>query len=288
MKPLKQIGNFKLYRQKPNTLSKGYLYIGYVNVDVKNVDKKRLVRIYLPSDYEFDNPNKRFPVMYMMDAKNLFDEYTSYVGEWHVDETIENRIKEKKKSFIVVGIDSAKKDLDRMEEMTPSSSHITYHKKTTILGYAQILADYMFNELKPLIDDLLFTLKDKENTAIGGSSMGGLFSFYCGMKFKEKIGFSLCFSPGFLVYQKQFFKKELKKYNFNKDEYGRFYFFVGGQEFEHRFIELTFFTFNYLTHKGFDNSQIKLVYDSSLKHHESSWAKYYPDGISYWLDEYVY
>ena len=111
MKPLKQIGNFKLYRQKPNTLSKGYLYIGYVNVDVKNVDKKRLVRIYLPSDYEFDNPNKRFPVMYMMDAKNLFDEYTSYVGEWHVDETIENRIKEKKKSFIVVGIDSAKKDL---------------------------------------------------------------------------------------------------------------------------------------------------------------------------------
>ena len=39
---------------------------------VLNKDKERLVRVYLPSNYDFNNPNKRFPVMYMMDGKNLF------------------------------------------------------------------------------------------------------------------------------------------------------------------------------------------------------------------------
>lgn len=281
----KQIEDFTYYHKKPNTICKGFLYTTSIFVDIDNPDKKRLIRVYLPSDYEFDNPKKRFPVMYMMDGKNLFDDYTSYVGEWHCDETIERRIKNNKKSFIIVGIDSAKKDMDRMQEMTPKSTHLLYHKKDVELGYAETLANFIIFNLKPRIDSIFYTLTDKNNTAIGGSSMGGLFSFYLGMKFKENIGFSLCFSPAFMVYQNKFFKHKLSKYHFNNEEYGRFYFYVGGQEFEHRFVDLTFYTYRYLFRKGFNHNQIKLVFDSSLKHHESSWSKYYEDGVSYWLDD---
>ena len=110
MKPLLKIGPFELYKKRPNTISKGFLYTAELEFDVPNVDRKRLVRVYLPSTYDFENPDNRFAVMYMMDGKNLFDDYTSYVGEWHVDEAIEKRIRQHKEACIIVGIDSAKKD----------------------------------------------------------------------------------------------------------------------------------------------------------------------------------
>lgn len=285
MKPLLNIGPFKLYRQRPNTISKGFLYTATLEFDVPNVDRKRLVRVYLPSEYDFNNPEKRFAVMYMMDGKNLFDDYTSYVGEWHVDEAIENRIKNKKESCIVVGIDSAKKDIDRSLEMTPESDHLAYHDDDVVLGYAGDLADSIVNFLKPLIDATFFTLSDYLNTAIGGSSMGGLMAFYMGMKYKDIFSYSLCFSPAFLVYQKEFFKKSLNKHEFNHEEYGRFLLYTGGVEFERRFEELTFYTFKFLRRKHFKEDQLRLIYDSKMKHHESAWAKYYPDALSYWLDE---
>ena len=61
-----------------------------INLDLEK-DEIRHIRIYLPTDYD---DKKRFPVIYMMDGKNLFDKHTSYAGEWGVDEIIENRIKE--------------------------------------------------------------------------------------------------------------------------------------------------------------------------------------------------
>lgn len=285
MKALKNIGPFELYTKRPNTIYKGHVYTTTFEFDVPNVDRKRLVRVYLPSDYEFDNPDKRYAVMYMMDGKNLFDDYTSYVGEWHVDETIERRIKEGKEAFIVVGIDSAKKDIDRTYEMTPHSNHLAYYDENYEQGYAEDLADSIMNALKPLIDATFFTLSDQINTAVGGSSMGGLMAFYMGMKYKYEIGFSLCFSPAFLVYQKEFYKKKFQKHNFNHEEFGRFYLYCGGQEFERRFEDLTFFTFKFLRKKGFNGDQLRLVYDSGMKHHESAWSKYFPDAVSYWLDE---
>ena len=187
MKPLLKIGPFELYKKRPNTISKGFLYTAELEFDVPNVDRKRLVRVYLPSTYDFENPDNRFAVMYMMDGKNLFDDYTSYVGEWHVDEAIEKRIRQHKEACIIVGIDSAKKDIDRTLEMTPHSDHIAYYDDDTELGYAEDLADSIMNFLKPLIDETFFTLSDYLNTAIGGSSMGGLMAFYMGMKYKEEI-----------------------------------------------------------------------------------------------------
>ena len=285
MKPLNKIGPFELYTKRPNTISKGSVYTAELEFDVDNVDRKRLVRVYLPSTYDFKDSEKRFAVMYMMDGKNLFDDYTSYVGEWKVDEAIEFRIRKHKEACIVVGIDSAKKDIDRAMEMTPHSSHLSYYDEDQELGYAEELADSIMNFLKPLIDATFFTLSDYWNTAIGGSSMGGLMAFYMGMKYKEQISFSLCFSPAFLVYKKDYFKKQLQKANLKHEEYGRFFLYCGGQEFERRFEELTFYTFRHLRRKGFKDDQLRLLYDSKMKHHESAWAKYYTDALSYWLDE---
>ena len=285
MKLPKQIGPFELYTKKPNTIYKGHVYIAKLEFDVPNADRNRFVRVYLPSNYEFNNPDKRFAVIYMMDGKNLFDDFTSYVGEWHVDEAIEERIKNDQEACIVVGIDSAKKDLDRTMEMTPKSDHISYYEDEVELGYAEDLADSIVNFLKPLIDRTFFTLSDWLNTAVGGSSMGGLMAFFMGMKYKDVFSYSLCFSPAFLVYQNSFFKKKLQKTNFDHEEYGRFLLYCGGIDFERRFEDLTFYTFKYLRKKHFKDDQLRLIYDSKMKHNEGAWSKYFPEALSYWLDE---
>jgi len=285
MRRLKEINGFKLYTNKPNTISSGALYTKEVFVNVNNKDKHRLVRVYLPSNYEFDNPSKRFPVMYMMDGKNLFDDHTSFVGEWHVDETIEKYVKLNQKGMIVVGIDSSKEDMGRTNEMLPESSHYVekFHEFNEQLdGYGSILGEFIFNELKPLIDKTFHTLKDKANTGVGGSSMGGLYAFYLGAKYKEYVDFSLCFSPAFLLYKENEFKNELKEKITSNKGYGKFFFFCGGVELETLIKPLTDYTYDYIASVGFDSNQARYIYDSSAVHNEGVWSFYFDVAINYW------
>ncbi len=53
----------------------------------------------------------------------------------------------------------------------------------------------MVQELKPLIDAKYPTLPDRENTAIGGSSMGGLMSLYGVTAHNETFSRAACLSP---------------------------------------------------------------------------------------------
>lgn len=191
------INNLKKYDILPNTISGGTLYIGEAYVPGIDVEKPRKIRIFLPFNY---NEIDRFPVVYMMDGKNLFDKYTSFAGEWEVDEVLEKRIKDGKQSYIVVGIDSRETDQGRTEEMLPSDKYL---EEETIGGiiesFGEKLGDWIVNDLKIEIDKLFKTLPDKKNTSIIGSSMGGLFAFYMGLKYKDVFDLAGCFSPAFLL-----------------------------------------------------------------------------------------
>ena len=71
--------------------------------------------VYLPSNYH--SSTKKYPVIYMHDAQNLFDAKTSFVGEWNVDETLNEIFKKTGKGFIVVGVENAGEE--RIIEYTP-------------------------------------------------------------------------------------------------------------------------------------------------------------------------
>ena len=58
--------------------------------------------------------------------------------------------------------------------------------------------------------------------------MGGLFSFYLGLKYKEKIGFILSFSPAFMLYKEKEFLKSLYNSSLNFNEVGKIFFWTGG------------------------------------------------------------
>ena len=279
---LKEINGYKKWEIEPNTISeKAVVLTKFFHFETNNIDKERLVRVYLPSTYDLNNPNKRFPVIYMMDGKNLFDDYTSFVGEWGIDETIEDFIlKKQSEGIIVVGIDAPKDARDRALEML-SNEFISRRKKDyePHQGYAELLADFIFNKVKKDIDKTFHTLKDKKHTGVGGSSMGGIMAFFLATKYQKYVNYCFCFSPAFFLVNKKCYQEYLDKYV--TKEVGNIYFYVGGKDFEEIFIKDTLYTYQYMMKKGFNHEQIKMVFDSDQIHNEKPWREYFPRAVKF-------
>lgn len=285
---MKIVNGFKLWDKKPNTVDKrGHLFHRDLYFDTKNKSKNRKIRLYLPSSYDFDNPNKRFKVMYMLDGKNLFDDYTSFVGEWQIDEIVESFIEQKLiDGLIVVGIDAPKSGKDRTMEMT--APNLIFRKATKYQGkveqgYANVLGDFIFKEVKPLIDKSFHTLPEKENTFIGGSSMGGMMAFYLAIFYKEYLGGALCYSPAFFLYKWQNFFSNILKDIVHDGSYPKFDLYVGGKGFESLFVDTTFKTYEYLKSLGYQEDELRLVYQKEEEHNEQAWRKYVPDSFKFLL-----
>ena len=271
---MNEINGYKKWEKTPNTVSPlGTLFTKYFDIDVPNSFTHRLVRVYLPSTYDFKDESNRFEVLYMLDGKNLFDDYTSFVGEWGIDESIEKMIAlGESKGVIVVGIDAPNTDIDRTLEMTiegvVKSKYFAY---PNFEGYAYKLADFIFNIVKKDIDSTFFTLSDKKNTGVGGSSMGGLMSFYLGLTHSKEIGYCLNFSPAFFLLSFSsligFTDSHLSS------DLPRMIFYVGDVGFESVFVKSTNRMHEYLLSKGYDSFYL---YDKSKEHNESAWREYFP------------
>lgn len=152
-------------------------------IDAPQLGGERKIWLYLPENY--NSSKKKFPVIYMHDGQNLFDKSTSYVGEWQADETLDSL----KAQVIVVGI--AHGNEKRIEELTP------FPNPKYGGGKADSYLDFIVNTLKPYIDKNYRTKTDKKNTAIFGSSLGGLVSFYAVLKYPDVFGKAGVFSPSF-------------------------------------------------------------------------------------------
>jgi len=143
----------------------------------------RRVTVWLPSGYTPNGP--RHAVLYMHDGQNLFDPETGYGGmEWKLDETLDRLISERKvRPTIVVAIWNTPK---RLREYVPSKAFahlpLRYINQVRGLYGGDPLSDgylkFITRELKPRIDRQFRVNTDRGNTAIMGSSMGGLISLY--------------------------------------------------------------------------------------------------------------
>ena len=274
------INGYQKYTKEPNTICNGSLVLTKTfHFETKNDFKERLVRVYLPSTYDFSNPSKRFKTIYMLDGKNLFDDYTSFVGEWGIDESIEKMIQEgKSEGYIVIGIDAPNENIARSQEMSPDGMKRYKKYEMPGSGYASILGNFIFNIVKKDIDETFFTKPEKEFTGVGGSSMGGIMAFYLGMEYPNQIGYCLNFSPAFFLFDWDEFKNYLvKKVNHSVPKQ---FFYVGGKGFEKQFVEATFRTYNYFMSCEFSHDDVKLIYDSENEHNEQAWGYYFPIALT--------
>jgi predicted alpha/beta superfamily hydrolase len=131
---------------------------------------QRPLILYLPPSYR-ENPLKRYPVLYMHDGQNLFEAATSAFGtEWRVDENLDAAIAAgRMDEVIVVGIHNT---ANRIFEYTPCCD------PSFGGGGADRYERFLIDTVKPFIDRTFRTLPDADNTAVMGSSLGGLLSFY--------------------------------------------------------------------------------------------------------------
>ncbi len=153
----------------------------HAQVTSKYVQQPRNVWVYLPPSY---TPTQRYPVLYMHDGNNLFDRSTAFGGsEWQVDENAERLIRAgQMRPVIIVGIGNT---AARMSEYTWYPDHIDGKPQG---GNGAAYGRFIVEELKPLIDRTYATRPEREHTAIMGSSLGGLISFYVGMQYPQVFG----------------------------------------------------------------------------------------------------
>jgi predicted alpha/beta superfamily hydrolase len=149
------------------------------------LDLRRDLLVYLPPDYALSA--RRYPVIYMHDGQNLFDQATSFAGEWHVDETLE-ALAPQGTAAIVVGIPNGGEA--RIDEYSPYPE-----RRVGRGGRGRNYLDFLADSVKPLVDGLFRTLPEPQHTVIAGSSMGGLISLYGFFCRPETFGRCAALSP---------------------------------------------------------------------------------------------
>lgn len=280
-----KIERFTRYQKKPSTMKYGFYYDAIFTLPFSK-EKKRTIRVWLPENYDFDNPEKRFPVIYFSDGQNLVDRHLSAYGEWEFDKTMHKLHKKGLSSVIAVGIDCPKDPLERTKELCPPykpNQKVFKQEGGVFTPYANKYVDFIVDKLKPLIDSLFYTIPEKETTAVGGSSMGGIMAFYAYIYRPDIFGFSLSFSPAFFFYDKKEWTRILDEHDLSTEKNGKLFLYCGGKEFESIFLKPTFNTYEYMRNRGFSNDQLALSIDTNMIHHEGAWAKYLYDGMKFWL-----
>src|SRR5260221_13304501 len=135
---------------------------------------ERDVTIYLPPGYG-EREDVRYPVLYTQDGQNLFEPERAFIPgqHWRLAEAADEAIAARTaQPMIIVGVDHA--GPARADEYTPS-----YDAKKKVGGRAGDYARFLLDEVKPAIDSRFRT--DARDTAIGGSSLGGLIALHLGL-----------------------------------------------------------------------------------------------------------
>jgi predicted alpha/beta superfamily hydrolase len=157
------------------------------------LNNDRTYWVSLPPQYA-TNLTQRFPVLYLGDGLVMFDStLAASVNnlEWRVDETAERLIRAGTiPPLIIVAV--AVNVQARWYEYTP-----TYDSVAKTGGKAALYERMLIEELKREVDQNYRTLTDAPNTAVGGSSLGGLLSAYLARTRPDVFGKVMAMSPTF-------------------------------------------------------------------------------------------
>ena len=222
----------------------------------KGLRYARDIIVWLPPSYQKD-PSRRYPVLYMHDGQNIIDPVTSFGGyDWRVDEVADSLIGAGKiQELIVVGIYNSP---DRMKEYSDSD-----------LG--KVYADFVVNVVKPRIDSSYRTLPDRSNTAIMGSSLGGLVSFLFAWWHPEVFSKAGCLSSVF-SYNDGKILREVEEYSGPRKNI-RFYMDCGGVAGEASLKPgMDKMVYLLRAQEYIEGKDFEVLYDASAEHNERAWA----------------
>lgn len=227
---------------------------------------KRRAYLYLPRAYD-QQPDRRFPVLYMFDGHNVFlDSDATYGTSWGMYDYM-NRTKT---PLIIAAVECNSVGNGRLREYSP------FPHETEGLGLIHPLGrpymDWLTGTFKPMIDRNFRTLPDREHTFIAGSSMGGLMSLYAVSAYNDVFSRAACLSPSLWV------EPERVKRMIRRADYGEgtvIYMDYGREEMKNHEASFNALgaTFQSLYARGVDLT-FRIV--PGGRHCEASWAQQVP------------
>ncbi|WP_420630546.1 alpha/beta hydrolase [Candidatus Leptofilum sp.] len=253
------------------------------NIYSPQLANERDILIYLPPSYE--HSQSHYPVLYMHDGYNLFDEATSYTGEWHVDETMQQLAHDENLEAIVVGIPNM--GVERLAEYSP------FIDEKYGGGRGEDYLAFLVHMVKPLVDTSFRTLPNKRNTGLFGSSMGGLISLYGFFHHPAVFGFAGVMSPSLWFANSAIFEY-LKQAPFQQ---GKIYLDAGTREMGGHWPDQAILRSRsrkyygrvrrikrILAKKGYRPTRNLLhIEDAGGGHNEAAWASRLPNAIRFFL-----
>ncbi|MCK7594313.1 alpha/beta hydrolase [Pseudomarimonas salicorniae] len=224
----------------------------------------RSLRIYLPPGYAASD--RDYPVIYLPDGQNLFNDATSYVGEWGVDEALDALAAEGFEA-IAVGIDHGGER--RMQELSP------WHNPRFGEPLGAAYLDYLVETVKPFVDANYRTLNGPESTAIVGSSMGGLMAHYALHARPEVFGLAGVLSPSYWYHEAAFHYPQ----NRPRPAQARVFLSMGGAEGHEAVAHVE--AMERLLRRWPDADGVRLRIVEAAEHNEAQWRTLFPEVVRF-------
>jgi predicted alpha/beta superfamily hydrolase len=230
----------------------------------------RDITIYLPPGYN-DGGDVRYPVLYMQDGQNLFEPERAFIPgqHWRLAEAADEKIARRAaRPMIIAGIDNT---ATRIDEYTPTNDAARHGG-----GKADDYGRMLIEELKLVIDARYRTLPDRPNTALGGSSLGGLATLYLGLTHPDVYGQLAVMSPS-IWWDNRAVLAEVDRFGvFNAPPRPRIWLDMGGREGMEGLADARLLR-DRLRMRGWRNEDdLRYFEDRRADHSERSWAKRAP------------
>ena len=243
----------------------GATVVGDVRV-LRGGDERDLF-VYVPPSH---GGGTRFPVVYMLDGQNLFDDATAHSGvEWRVDETMEALAREGLEA-IVVGI--------------PHAGERRGHEYAG--DGARTYLDFVVELVRPLVEDAFAVAPGRESTGVAGSSLGALSSLQALYVHPDVFGFAGLLSPAFwrngddrwfeLVEREP--RPDARVYMDVGDDEGE-----GDERLRRAYVDDFERMAALLRTKGYGDDELRTVFEPGGVHLDSAWARRLPDAFRFLL-----
>lgn len=239
----------------------------------------RFLRVWLPPGYDdAENQSRHYPVLYLNDGQNLFENSTSFTGvEWQIDETADRLIREGViPPMIVVGIDNAGRS--RLREYMPHRSF----QPMLIRVQGTRYPSFMIREVMPFMQRNYRVATGPENTGIGGSSLGALVSLYTVKARAGVFGRLLVESPSLWASNRQMIREARAVEHWPE----RIFLGVGTAEAgrperNQSTVDDVRELAAILVRAGLNESRLRVVIENDATHHESAWARRFPEALAF-------
>ncbi|MBP3869929.1 MAG: alpha/beta hydrolase [Faecalicoccus sp.] len=238
----------------------------------------RTIHMYLPDDYL--TSGKTYPVLYMFDGQNLFnDEDASFGMSWRLADTI----RECDFELIIVGQECSHRGNDRLMEYSPYPFY-DIEFGGWFEGYGNETMDFFIHDLKPYIDSHFPTKKDRDHTWICGSSCGGEMALYAGIKYPEVYSKTAALSPYLIPTADEFIEEVENAGDLSKSS---FYISWGAMEGNtmHAFIPETKIVTEIGNRLSWKKAQVFYNVKEYGSHTEFDWGEEAPLFLDYFTDE---